>query len=342
VAVDSCGNLYIADTLNNRIRMVTTGGVIWTIAGSGNPGLPGYGGDGGPATSAQFYAPSGVAVDASGKVYVADTNNNIVRLLTPDAAPTCNTGAVPSVKNVQNASDFGASPTIAQGSWVEIFGSNLAADIRQWAASDFKGVNAPISLDRTSVTIGGQSAFVDYVSPTQVNVQVPFNIGTGASIPLTVSTATGTSATINVNVALAQPGLFAPASFNVGGKQYVGATFTDGTTFVAPPNSIKGVTSRQAKPGETIILYGVGFGTVSPGIPAGQIVQQVNTLTLPLSIFFGTTSATLQYSGLAQNYVGLYEFYAVVPNIADSDTVPLSFTLNGVNGTQTLYTAVKH
>jgi uncharacterized protein (TIGR03437 family) len=341
VALDSCGNLFIADTLNNRIRMVMTNGVISTIAGSGNPGQPGYGGDGGPATSAQLYAPSGVAVDASGKVYIADTDNNVVRLLTPDAAPTCAAGP-PAIRaaGVISASDFGGFSTVGQGSWIEIYGTNLAAETRLWTLADFKGVNAPLSLDRTTVTIGGEAAFIDYVSPTQVNAQVPFNIGTG-SLPVVVSNAAGVSAAFNVNVALTQPGLFAPASFNVGGIQYVGATLTDGVTFIAPPGTIPGHPSRQAKPGETIILYGVGFGPVNTGIPAGQIVQQSNSLSLPISIFFGGTSATLQYYGLAGGFIGLYEFYVVVPNIADSNAVPLTFTLNGVPGSQTLYTAVK-
>ena len=344
VAVDSCGNLYIADTLNNRIRMVMTNGVISTIAGSGNPGLPGYGGDGGPATSAQFYAPSGVAVDATGKVYVADTDNSVVRMLTPGAPLTCTAGAAPSIASggVIGASDFGAFPTVAQGGWIEIYGSNLAADTRQWTTTDFTGINAPISLDRTTVTIGGESAFISYISSKQVNAQVPFNVGTGP-LPLTVGTATGTSATYTVNVALSQPGLYAPASFNVGGKQYVAATLTDGVTFIAPPGVIPGHTSRQAKPGEIITMYGVGFGPVSTNIPAGQIVQQQNNLSLPLSMFFAGSSAQLLYDGLAPQAIGLYQFNVVVPtNIADSDLVPLTFTLNGVNGAQTLYTAVKH
>ena len=79
VAVDSSGNLYIADTYDNRIREVA-GGVITTIAGTG--GGQGFSGDTGPATSAQLSLPFGVAVDVSGNIYVADTVNGRIRRIT--------------------------------------------------------------------------------------------------------------------------------------------------------------------------------------------------------------------------------------------------------------------
>ena len=81
VAVDAAGNLYIADFNSGRIRKVDTSGTITTIAGGGTNGL----GDGGPATSAQLQFPSDVVVDSSGKIYVSDSGNYRVRLLTSAA-----------------------------------------------------------------------------------------------------------------------------------------------------------------------------------------------------------------------------------------------------------------
>ena len=75
VAVDSAGNLYIADTDNHRIRKVSNG-VITTVAGNGTAG---FSGDNGPATSAQLNYPAGVAVDSAGNLYIADTDNNRIR-----------------------------------------------------------------------------------------------------------------------------------------------------------------------------------------------------------------------------------------------------------------------
>ena len=82
LALDGSGNLYIADTLNHRIRKVDAAGVISTVAGDGSPGISGsggYGGDGGAAVAAQLSWPSGVALDGSGNLYIADTSNYRIR-----------------------------------------------------------------------------------------------------------------------------------------------------------------------------------------------------------------------------------------------------------------------
>jgi uncharacterized protein (TIGR03437 family) len=257
--------------------------------------------------------------------------------VTVQSVPPPPTG--PVIGGVVSASAFGGFSSVAPGSWVEIYGSNLTDHTRQWTGSDFIGNSAPTMLDGVGVTIGGQKAFVDFISSGQVNAQLPSNIGTGPT-QITLTSGNMTSAPFNITVNTTQPGLLAPPSFKIGGNQYVVAQFSDGT-YVLPAGSIAGVTSRPAKPGDTIVIYGVGFGSVTPNIPAGQIVTQANQLALPLQILFGQTSAQTPYFGLAPGFVGLFQFNVVVPGVANNDLAPLTFNLGGVAGTQTLYIAVR-
>ena len=95
VSVDSAGNIYIADTGNNRIRKVTAG-TITTLVGTGSPG---FSGDGGPAIDAQLNRPRGVTVDSSGDIYIADTNNNRIRKVTAGTITTLAISAQLSLPN---------------------------------------------------------------------------------------------------------------------------------------------------------------------------------------------------------------------------------------------------
>ena len=135
VAVDSAGNIYFSDSLNNKIRVVTPNGTISTIAGTGQVG---WTGDGGPAISAQFSDPTQITIDAKGNLYVADTGNNVIRLLTPGSSSGAGQPPAISAGGVITASAFGAAPSVAPGSWIEIYGTNLAARrTRSWTTADF-------------------------------------------------------------------------------------------------------------------------------------------------------------------------------------------------------------
>ncbi len=245
----------------------------------------------------------------------------------------------PVVTTVLSAGAYGAFNAIAPGTWIEVYGTNLANVFSQtWGDSDFNGPNAPKALGGTTVTVNGQPGYIDYVSPHQVNLQVPGGIPAGKQT-LVVTTAGGPSAGTSVTVNSVEPGILAPPVFDFPAGQYAVALFPNGATYVLPPGATTVVPTARAKPGNVIMLYGIGFGSVTPNINPGVIVQQSNSLS-GLQVFIGGAQATVQFAGLVQQFLGLYQINVVVPNIPANDATPLTFTLNGVPGTQSLILAI--
>jgi uncharacterized protein (TIGR03437 family) len=254
-------------------------------------------------------------------------------LATPSGPPVIDAGGV------VNLSAFGGGETLSQGSWVEIYGRNLASTTAGWTGANFNNGVGPTSLQGISVSIGGEPSFVDYVSPGQVDVLLPSDAVTGAT-SITITNANGTSDPYYVDVDHILPSLLAPSSFIIGGKQYVAAFNPDGS-FALPTGAVVGVSSHPATPGQTLVMYGIGFGPVSDGVTAGTLATIMDSLTSPLVLNFGTTKAALAYAGLVAGYTGLYQINVVVPTLAANSALPVTFTLGTTGGTQTLYIAVQ-
>jgi uncharacterized protein (TIGR03437 family) len=239
----------------------------------------------------------------------------------------------PVIQTVITAGSYGGFTSIAPATWIEIYGQNLGLTTSDWTGA-FVGNNAPTSVGGTTVTVGGEPLFIDYVSPGQVNGQVPSDVATGPQ-PVIVTTAAGSSTAFTIKVNATQPGLLAPTPFDINGTQYAVALFSDGF-YDLPPGLVSEVASRRAVPGDTIMLFGIGFGPVSDGTLAGVIDQNTNQVNASVDITIGGVSATIPYAGLTPGVVGLYQFNVVVPNIPASDTTPLTFTVDETPGQQTL------
>jgi sugar lactone lactonase YvrE len=153
VAADAADNLFIADALNNRIRKVTPDGVISTVAGNGTEG---FSGDGGPATSAQLWYPRGVAIDATGNLFIADTYNNSIRKVT--AAGVIGTVAG---NDTQGFSGDGRPATSAQLADPQSVATDAAGNLFITDTSNHrirKVVGGPSVYTRLSMSAGGAAS----------------------------------------------------------------------------------------------------------------------------------------------------------------------------------------
>lgn len=203
-------------------------------------------------------------------------------------------------------------PGMAPSAWVSVFGSNLAASARAWNDADFSGDALPTTLDGVSVRINGTAGYLSYVSPTQINVLVPDD-GTEGDVQVQVFTGDAASQPVHAIKQNTAPALF---MFYSGGYKYAAAVHTDGI-LAAPPELFPGVTARPSEPGETIMIFGNGFGATNPVHPTSQLVRNPVPLALPANARIGGQPADVAYAGLVAP--GLYQFNVIVPDITDGD-----------------------
>lgn len=245
--------------------------------------------------------------------------------------------SAPAVREngIITASGFGGFTTASPGSYIEIYGTGLAGTTREWGARDFIGGNAPRALDGVSVTVNGQAAYVYYVSEGQVNVQLPGNVPTGAPASVVVNYRGQTSPPTMLNMKALAPGLLAPPSFNVGGRQYAGAIHADTRAYVTR--------EAPAVAGETLTLYASGMGPVTPvSIPiAGRIAEGLTAVTASVMIDIAGSPVQTLYAGLVPGLVGVYQFNIVVPAGAPSGDQPLGVIVNGEAILQKLFLPVR-
>jgi len=268
-----------------------------------------------PSSTAQVDTGVGASPSYSGQDLLNLASQGIAQIAEqpPALAPI-----PPVITLVANAE--GESPTIAPNTWVEIKGSNLApaGDSRIWQGSDFVNGQMPAALDGVSVTVNGKSAFVYYISPTQVNILTPPDAMTGSVQVVVTNNGTASAAYT------AQAQALSPSFFVFNGGPYVAATHADGS-FLGPAGLYAGLTT-PAKPGETVVLYANGFGPTSTQVVSGSSTQS-GSLVPPPVISIGGTAATVTFAGLVAP--GEYQFNVVIPNNTANGDNTLTATYNG-------------
>ncbi len=250
--------------------------------------------------------------------FVIYTPSTYVALETGLAATIAPATAPPVITGIVNDASFAAG-AISTGSWVAIFGTNLApaGDSRTWnAATEIVSGKLPVSLDGTSVTVNGKPAVVEFIQPSQVNIQPPDDTAVGPVQVVVTTAGGGNSSSFTVNYAKFAPGLF-PAT-----PPYIVAQHGD-NSYVT--------TASPAKPGEVIVLWGTGFGPASPAVPAGQVFSGASQLA-GVTVTIGGQPATVDFAGVVG--AGLVQINVHVPSsINDGDAVVVA-TVGGAS-TQT-------
>ncbi len=212
IAVDGAGNLYIADTYNSVIRKVTAAtGVISTVAGNGNFG---YSGDSGPATSAELSNPDGVAVDAGGNLYIADTNNLVIRRVTP-------TGVISTVVGNGNYGFSGDGGAATSAELADPYGVAASSSGLFYIAD----TNNDVIREVTGLSLASQSITFAAIAAQASGTSLALQAGASSRLPVTFASATPSVCTVSGSTAaLLTGGICKLTASQVGNALYAPAT----------------------------------------------------------------------------------------------------------------------
>jgi uncharacterized protein (TIGR03437 family) len=276
-------------------------------------GNPGRDATEGGAYGPYFLSPFTTESTASGTstfYYLLSTWNPYIEVIMKTTIQTA-IATAPAIGLVANAE--GENAAIAPNTWLEIKGTNLAraGDTRIWQTSDFVANKMPTQLDGVSVTVNGKTAFVYYISPTQVNVLTPPDAISGpVQVVLTYN---GSSASYTAPAQATSPSFFV---LDTAGN--VAAIHVNGTLIHS---------ATPATAGETIVVYANGFGPTTVPVVSGSTSQSGNLAPMP-TVKIGGLTATVTFAGLVAP--GQYQFNVMVPPATPSGNQSITATLNGI------------
>ncbi len=246
---------------------------------------------------------------------------------------TATTG-VPLVRSIASAAP-GVSG-VQSGSWITIMGTNFATARTTWDNAIVTNV-FPTTLGGVTVLINGKAAPISFVNETQINALAPADTALGP-VSVTVANATGSSAPANVDLVFSAPGFFTFDDRHIagvvldssGGSQYLSAAGSLGAA----------VQSRAAKAGETILLFGTGFGRTTPPLSTAMaatvalpLAHTGSDITLPTAtVTIGGQPAAVSFAGLVSP--GVYQLNVVVPQVSAGDQPVVVKLLSGPSTTQ--------
>ena len=240
----------------------------------------------------------------------------------------------PAIKAVVNGATF--QPGISPGSWVTISGVDLSPTTRQWQTKDFVGNRLPTQLDGVSATIGGRACYVSYISASQINCLAGDTALTG-QVDVQVSGPNGPS-----DVFRAQFNTYTPALFVWPGLTYVPPyviAHTPDGAYLGRPGMVAGLTTRPARPGDTITVYGTGFGPTQPDTPSDASGFQPAVLATPATFSIGGVGAQVLWAGKVG--AGVYQFNLAVPAGVSTGDLGVTASIGAVSSPATALAVVK-
>jgi uncharacterized protein (TIGR03437 family) len=217
-------------------------------------------------------------------------------------------GQTPVIAAVVNGASF-AGGSLAPGSAITITGTALSTTTAQFASTP------PTTLGGTTVTINGQAIPLFYVSPTQINGQLPFEISAGTASVKVMSNG-ATSIASSITVAAAAPGIF------LIGTNRAAVTNGDGTV---------NTSANPTTPGDTLTIYFTGIGALDHPVATGQpapLSGPLSRASLPVTVTIGGQPAELVYAGLTPGSLSLAQANVVVTNLSSGD-YPVVITVGG-------------
>ena len=226
---------------------------------------------------------------------------------------------------------------IASGTWVSIFGTNLAGNLRVLDGPDVINGVLPTTLDGAGVIIGGKPAFIGFVSPGQINALVADDAATGDT-QIVATNVNGQSTAISATRVALSPA-FLPFT-DADGKKYVAARHAD-NSIMAKAGQFAGLTTTPAKQGEVVVLYGIGFGPTTPAVSSGTVPAAIASLPNSLTLRIGDIPVSPLYSGVSPGSAGLYQFNVKIPDSLPNGDATVVVTLNGAVTQSNIFVTVQ-
>ncbi len=216
---------------------------------------------------------------------------------------------------IVNGASFGPEPaSLSPGSIISIFGTNLSA-----STATASVLPLPANLANTTVEIGGMQVPLFFVSPAQINAQIPFELN-GSTVSLTVDNGVSSSMPVSLTLDTVRPGIFSQDSSGSG----PGA-------ITHPVSQLPVSASLPATAGKFVQIFATGLGDVMPSVPSGRPAPlfTVSRTTSLVEVTMNGVPADVDFAGLAPGFAGLYQINARVPE-AIPGTVDVILLVDGV------------